>query len=387
MKKSLFKFLEISKDYYRKFAGKRSDRVLAWVTSFTPVEILSAMGIDYIFPESYAAVIAASGSAGQYIEKSGAMHWDPSVCSYSTVFNGSFFSGEGPKGIPARPDFLIASNNQCNTLPGWWGYLAKTLDIPLFLLDYPGELNFNPDTQQYIMKQHERLIEFLEIHTPEADRHRFSEEKMLQALQSSRRAVEAWENIIGLREEYCISSQVTFDYVLPLVICRCDERTADFYHLLREDLLKSIRKLDREKRVLWLGYPLWYTGRRYLQAVEARDIKITMDHYSTWWNLDFSGDTWQEMLVKAYNFTPLNRILKQWVQQVEELIDTYRIDGIIFNLNKSCKRCTALEWALKSQVNLPSVVIETDMVDRRFLNETGTRVRIDAFNEIVRNNK
>jgi benzoyl-CoA reductase/2-hydroxyglutaryl-CoA dehydratase subunit BcrC/BadD/HgdB len=383
MKKSLFKFLEISKDYYQKFAQKRRGSVLAWVTSFTPVEILSAMGIDYIYPESYAAVIAASGNAEKYIEKSAAMNWDTSICSYSTVFNGSFFSGEGPKGIPARPDFLIAANNQCNTLPGWWSYLAKTLDIPLFLLDYPGELNFNLETQQYIIKQHERLIEFLETHTPAVDRYQFSEARVLRAIESSRRAVKSWENIIRLRKEYLISSQVTFDYLLPMVICRCDERTADFYHLLLEDLLNSIQKIDKEKRILWLGYPLWFKNRRYLPAVETQDIKITMDHYSTWWNLYYSGDTWREILVRAYNFTPLNRVVKQWAKQVEEMIGNYRIDGIIFNINKSCKRSAALEWALKDQIDLPSVVIETDMVDRRFLNETSSRVRLDAFNEMM----
>ena len=30
--------------------------------------------------------------------------------------------------MPPRPDVLIATNNQCNTLPGWWNILAEKYD-------------------------------------------------------------------------------------------------------------------------------------------------------------------------------------------------------------------------------------------------------------------
>ena len=57
------------RDYYKWFSkyakGKKPDKKVAWVTSFAPVEILEALDIYYYYPESYAAVIAASGRAFQ----------------------------------------------------------------------------------------------------------------------------------------------------------------------------------------------------------------------------------------------------------------------------------------------------------------------------------
>ena len=51
------------RSYYKDFSkyakGRAPAQKVAWVTSFTPVEILDALDIEYIYPESYAAVIAA----------------------------------------------------------------------------------------------------------------------------------------------------------------------------------------------------------------------------------------------------------------------------------------------------------------------------------------
>ena len=53
------------REYYKnfsKYAKEHSpESKVAWVTAFTPIEILEALDISYYYPESYAAVIAASG--------------------------------------------------------------------------------------------------------------------------------------------------------------------------------------------------------------------------------------------------------------------------------------------------------------------------------------
>lgn len=55
---------QLMREYYKDFSkyarGKAPANKVAWVTAFTPVEILEALDIAYYYPESYAAVIAAS---------------------------------------------------------------------------------------------------------------------------------------------------------------------------------------------------------------------------------------------------------------------------------------------------------------------------------------
>jgi hypothetical protein len=62
------------RSYYKDFSkyakGREPSQKVAWVTSFTPIEILDALDIEYIYPESYSAVIAASGLEQPLLEES-----------------------------------------------------------------------------------------------------------------------------------------------------------------------------------------------------------------------------------------------------------------------------------------------------------------------------
>lgn len=128
--------------YYKRFSKyanhTESSRKVAWITAFTPVEILEALDFDFYYPESYAAVIAASGRERECLSISEASHLSCDCCSYACCFEGCLELSDGPRGVPPKPDVLIATNNQCNTLPGWWNLLAQRYHVPLIILDYPG---------------------------------------------------------------------------------------------------------------------------------------------------------------------------------------------------------------------------------------------------------
>jgi benzoyl-CoA reductase/2-hydroxyglutaryl-CoA dehydratase subunit BcrC/BadD/HgdB len=377
-------FAAIIQKYYSNFSrkagsGRTSDRPLAWVTSFAPIEIVHALDMEYVFPESYAAVIAASRKGDEYIGKAYEMNMDPSVCSYSTCFNGSYFSSTGPRGVPFRPDVLIATNNQCNTLAGWWNHLSLELDVPLFVIDYPGEQKEKESAHRYVRQQHERLIAFLEGLSGA----RLNEDRLRQGIDNSRRSVGEWKKFLALRNTRYIPCQVSFDYILPLIVARCKEETGDFYNEFAAEYSEEAPLLTDEKRLLWYGYPLWYHHKRYIEKFETERIKIVADDYSSWWNLDYTGDTWEEQLVAAYNYTYLNRDLEFKKRFLDDLVKYYAIDGIIFNANRSCKRESSLVVPLKQSVNLPSVVVNSDMIDGKYYNVDAENLNYDIFGEIL----
>ena len=82
----------LMREYYRYFSkyarGKEPEKKVAWVTAFTPVEILEALGILYYYPESYAAVIAASEREQPFLEKSEQCFLCRDCCSYSCCIEG-----------------------------------------------------------------------------------------------------------------------------------------------------------------------------------------------------------------------------------------------------------------------------------------------------------
>lgn len=380
----LKKFVSIIQKYYSNFARnpqavRKSGKPLAWVTSFVPIEILYALDIEFVFPESYAAVIAASSKGDHYISKAYEMNLDSSICSYSTCFNGSFFSSSGPRGIPFKPDVLIATNNQCNTLPGWWNNLSLELDVPVFVLDYPGEEEPEANIRDYVKRQHRDLIAFLEKMCGT----KLDESKLRAGISNSREAIGRWKEFLDLRRDYYISCQNSFDYILPLIVARCFDETKDFYHEFKDKLKEESPILAGEKRLLWHGYPLWHHHKRYIDKFESDSIKIIADDYSSWWNLEYSGPSWEDELAGAYNYTYLNRNMEFKKRFLASLIDYYTIDGIIFNANKSCKRESALVLPLKESVKKPSVIITSDMVDSTVLNKGSQNLAYDIFGEIL----
>ena len=65
---------KLMREYYRYFSryakGRLPEKKVAWITAFTPVEILEALDISCFYPESYAAVIAASGKEQKLLTES-----------------------------------------------------------------------------------------------------------------------------------------------------------------------------------------------------------------------------------------------------------------------------------------------------------------------------
>ena len=91
---------QLMREYYQDFSKFARGRIpaykVAWVTSFTPVEILEALDIHYIYPESYAAVIAASGKEQSLLEESDRQALCRDCCSYSCCF--CSYNNEGLRG-------------------------------------------------------------------------------------------------------------------------------------------------------------------------------------------------------------------------------------------------------------------------------------------------
>ena len=82
---------KLMKEYYKDFSkyskGRLPEKKVAWVTAFTPVEILEALNISYYYPESYAAVIAASGKEQILLTESDRQFLSLDCCSYSCCFD------------------------------------------------------------------------------------------------------------------------------------------------------------------------------------------------------------------------------------------------------------------------------------------------------------
>lgn len=366
------------REYYKDFSkyskGRPASRPVAWVTAFTPVEILEALDIEYVYPESYAAVIAASNREQDAITESEDRSLCRDCCSYSCSYNGALALKNAPRGCPPAADILIATNNQCDTLPNWWNALSKELDIPLIVLDYPGETEDEASAYEYVTRQHRSLITALE----EMSGNKLSEEKLSDAITNSIRSVSAWNRVVEMLPSRSISPTTLFDGMSYLITSRCKPETADLYGVMAEEL-KSAPEADLSKPGLfWLGYPLWYHPGRYLDEL-CKDFRICGSNYITWWSMDYTGASPMERLFSAYNFTFLN--LRPEMKR-ERLLGCLKASGAAAAVvlhNKSCK----CDFVSARHISIPQAEIDIDMIDRSFLDEKKAKRQLELLYESV----
>jgi benzoyl-CoA reductase subunit B len=67
------------------------------------------------------------------------------------------------------------------------------------------------------------------------------------------------------------------------------------------------------------------------------------------------------------------------------MLDPYDIDGVVFHPIKSCRTVSTgladSRRALMARTDIPSLFIESDMMDKRVVSEAQLKNRIDAFFE------
>ena len=67
------------------------------------------------------------------------------------------------------------------------------------------------------------------------------------------------------------------------------------------------------------------------------------------------------------------------------IIEPYRVDGVVYHPIKSCRTVSTgladSRRALMAEVDVPSLFIESDMMDKRVVSEAQLKNRIDAFFE------
>lgn len=368
----------LMKEYYKYFSkyakGRTPENKVAWVTAFTPVEILETLDIFYYYPESYAAVIAASEKEQELMDLSEKKDLSRDCCSYSCCYNGCLDKKEGPRGIPPKPDLLIATNNQCNTLPNWWNTLAQRYDIPLFIIDYPGEYTDRNAALEYVNSQHKNLIAELEA----ISGNKLSEERLSECIQNSMDSVKAWNDVISYLPTKDIMPATLFDDINFLITARCKAETSEMYRMMSAAMNEK-PDADRNKLpIFWLGYPLWYHEYRYLKEC-LDDCHITGSNYVTWWSLDYSGSDNYERLFSAYNYTFLNLTQASRDKQLFELIQKSGAKGAVVLKNKSCK----CDFVSARNIPIPQAELDIDMIDRNYLDVGKANDRIELLKETV----
>ncbi len=370
-------------------------------------ELLRTFDLPVVFPEINSLQTAVRHQAHEYLNEAEDYGYSPDICGYvkadvATQLRG----GQLPMGRIPKPAIAVYTN-ACNTYIKWaeiwermYGCPTVTLDVPgsraAGLRPGPGDPDFEHD-RRYVLAQLHELIPVLEDVT---DR-RFDEDRLRETLAHANTMSRGWKRVLDLNRSRPALFNALTDGTIYLGVSNCLRGTPEgaryFDELVEEMEHKSASGIgtltDERYRLLFVGVPCYPIFRRFAELftewggafVGSTYLWFASGgaHSAHQYDLDRPLESLAEGLLLGVR-DAMDSMFFQ-TDALLQMFDQYQADGIVYHPIKSCRTVsTGLADSrrdLMSRADVPSLFIESDMMDRRVVSEAQLKNRIDAFFE------
>ena len=370
--------------------AKAQGKPVAWVTVFTPVELLYAMDVYPVAPEHFGAMCSARGFILDYLQEAEREGYSQNLCSYSRCSLGYVLSGMS--GLMPPPDILVTFRNSCDVYVKWWQSLHMHLGTPLFVGETPYVLtseDLDNYVLDYVVKQLEQLVEMAE----EKFGLRLDMEKLVDIVRLSDKASELWLETLKLRRfRPCpLGGRDSASDIFPLVVMQGTTEAVEFYEELLEEVKQKVNVgegvLENERfRLLFDGIWLWHAFD-LIKYFEDRGAVFVYEPYSDAWAYRLDASKPLESIARKILAMGLNVDIDIRTERFSRSIEEFQIDGAVLFSNRSCKSWSAPQIVtadiLSKGFNVPYLLFEADMADPRQYAEAQIKSRIDAFLEVL----
>jgi benzoyl-CoA reductase/2-hydroxyglutaryl-CoA dehydratase subunit BcrC/BadD/HgdB len=392
-------------DYYYELdhAAKTGEAKVAWCSSVGPAEILRAMGFLVFFPETHSAMLGATRMATELIAHANALGYAPEICSYLTADIGAYTQGVTPlsqayKGIESvpKPDVLVFNTNQCRDVQDWFAWYARKFNAPIVgIHTHRGVGDVTDSHISSIAKQMEEMIDPLE----EISGHPFDMIELKRVVALSRECSDLWKKVLDTAA--AIPSPLTFfdgtTLMGPAVVGRGTQRAVDFYRVLLSELEDRVKNgigavKDERFRLYWEGMPIWGRLRAHSELFAEHNACVLASTYCNSWIFSaFEAVDPFRSMARAYTELFIVRSDKAKEKYIREMIDFYRIDGVIFHDARTCPNNSNCRYGmpqrLEADTGVPNLIINGDLNDLRCLSDEQTNTSIEAFIEQLEEQK
>ncbi len=384
-------------------AATTGSRKVAWCTSVGPAELLRAMGFAVHFPENHAAMLGATRMSTELIPEANAIGYSPDICSYLTADIGAYLKGITPlaKAYPGiesvpRPDVLVYNTNQCRDVQDWFAWYAKEFGVPAIGVTSPK--NITEVTEAHITdvaQQIKALVPTLEA----IGGTRLDLDRLRETVALSRECTELWRKV--LETATAVPAPLTFfDGTIqmgPAVVLRGTREAVAYYQVLLAELEQRIADrvgaVDGEDfRIYWEGMPVWGRLRQHSELfAQLRANVLASTYCSSWIFPAFDGNEPFRSMAQAYLELFIVRSDAYKEQYLKEMLEKFRIDGIIFHDAKTCPYNSnsryGLPQRLEAATGVPSLIISGDLNDLRCVSDEQTKTNVEAFIEQLEEGK
>ncbi|MBZ5555205.1 MAG: 2-hydroxyacyl-CoA dehydratase family protein [Acidobacteriia bacterium] len=370
-------------------------------------EILRVFDLPMVFPEITSLQTAVRRVAHEYLNEAEDYGYSPDICGYVKADVAlQLRGGRHPMGNVPKPALAVLTN-ACNTYIKWAEIWERFYHIPVFTLDvpgtraagtqtWPGDPDFEND-RRYVQAQIMELIALCERVTGM----RFDIDRLREVLAQANSMSRGWKRVLELNQSHPSVFNAVTDGTIYLGVANGFRGAAAgsrfFDHLVEEMEYKAahgIGTLIEEKhRLIFVGVPCYPIFRRFNEMFAEWGGTFVSSTY-LWFasggtNLGFQFDLDRplESLAEGVLISVRDAMDSMFYQDraIAGMIDSFHADGVVYHPIKSCRTVsTGLadnRRALMAGRDIPSLFIESDMMDRRVVSEAQLKNRIDAFFE------
>ncbi|MFI5093341.1 MAG: 2-hydroxyacyl-CoA dehydratase family protein [Candidatus Acidiferrum sp.] len=370
-------------------------------------EILRTFNLPVVFPEINSLQTAVRHVAHEFLNQAEDYGYSPDICGYVKADVAVQLSGgKHPMGRIPKPSIAVLTN-ACNTYIKWAEFWDRMYHIPVFTLDipgtraagtqtWPGDPDFEND-RRYVQAQISELIALCERVTGI----RFDIDRLREVMGHANEMSRGWKKVLEFNK--CCPSlfNALTDGTIYLGVAngfRGSQEGGRFFSNLVEEMAykaaRGIGTLTEEKyRLTFIGVPCYPIFRRFNELFTEWGGNFVHSTY-LWFasggaNLGFEYDLSKplESLAEGVLISVRNAMDSMFYQDraIIEMVDSYHLDGVVYHPVKSC-RTTSTGMAdnrrsVMAARDIPSLFIESDMMDRRVVGEAQMKNRIDAFFE------
>ena len=382
-------------------------------------EIVRSMDIVPVWTENFAGICGAKRDAQRFLERAEGENLSRSLCTYALCGIGfdswrEELGGEMPPNSPwggqPKPDMMLSSGQMiCDPRNKWYQAAQHYMpDVPIYDVGLPW-IPFETDYSykvmartyvKYVTEQLRGLVAFLEKQCgKKMDYDRLAATVAL--------GDKTWDMVIDAYElrkavPCPMGTGDAMNTMVPLAFMMGTQQSYDFFKELYAELLQKNAKKegaipDEKYRLLWGGgLPSWFalsdfnyfeskgavfpaeTTYRNIERTDRLDIPNVNDpieHLA--WRWVKWASYWHNKARKRPGSTPE-------VERLINYIEEYKIDGVVMHEAFSCRSWhVGLIWQLnqlkKIYRDIPTLVLESDIIDISTYNEAETHARIDAY--------
>jgi len=370
-------------------------------------EVLKAFDFPVVFPEINSLQTAVRRVAHEYLDVAEDAGYSPDICGYVKAdYATQIQDGKHPMGRVPKPALTVYTN-ACNTYIKWAEIWERLHKIPLFTLDVPGtrqgglitiggDLDFEND-KRYVKAQLKELIELCEKVSGKP----FDIDKLREIMAHANTMSRGWKRVLELNQSTPSVFNALTDGTIYLGVANGMRGTAEgaayFDDLVEEMEYKAahgIGTLTEEKhRLAFVGVPCYPIFRRFNELFTDWGGTFVNSTY-LWFasggtNRGFEYDLENPLdsLAEGVLISVRDAMDSMFHQDLvlNEIIDDFGIEGVVYHPIKSCRTTSAgmadSRRHLMSQRDIPTLFIESDMMDRRVVSEAQLKNRSDAFFE------